>query len=230
MELVFYAKIFRGGIFLPISTLPLERNPLPPVSLPPVKLFDVEMCWNLPLDCLCSAGFFWITGQFYQPWWGRRIILVTECVIDSGFSIHLRPAYPLPRLRAPCPLLRGWTQAACPFALSLPLLARGVQLERWSDWVRVRCWFGSQWQQVWWWKKKEHALRFHGWANRILSVIDYGWWELIELLRSAYYYQCMQGLTTSWAALGCVVRTSAIFRTFISVWGIDLLGREAWTR
>lgn len=44
MDLVFYAKIFRGGIFLPISTLPLERNPLPPVSLPLVKLFDVEMC------------------------------------------------------------------------------------------------------------------------------------------------------------------------------------------
>lgn len=104
MNLVFYAKIFRVGIFLPILTLPLERNPLPPVSLPLVKLFDVEMCWNLPPDCLCSAGIFGSQGNFISHDGGRQIILATECVIDSGFSIHLRPAYPLPRLRAPCPL------------------------------------------------------------------------------------------------------------------------------
>lgn len=121
----FMLKYSGGGIFLPISTLPLERNPLLPVSLPLVKLFDVEMCWNLPPDCLCSAGFFGSQGNFISHDGGRQIILATEFVIDSGFSIRLRPAYPLPRLRAPCPLLCGWTQAACPFALSLPLLSWG---------------------------------------------------------------------------------------------------------
>lgn len=114
----------------------------------------------------------------------RNLKLMPFLVCSSGLCILWLS------LLAPCPLLRGWTQGACSFALSLPPQARGCcqSTERWSSWcwgtmlVLVKVMLGIWFKK----KKKKGASHFHGWAKWMLSVIDYGWWELIEALCSAW--------------------------------------------
>lgn len=69
-----------------------------------------------------------------------------------------------------------------PFALSLPLLARGVQLEyrevkplgQAKVLVLLAVAAGTWWKKI---NPQNYELPFHGRANHILSVIDYGWWK-----------------------------------------------------
>lgn len=85
------------------------------------------------------SRFFWAQQGFLDH---RAILLaVMGLTRNAGngicnwclFSMHLMAgvSFGLPWL-APCPLLRGWTQAACPLALSLPPPGPGVLPGHWE--------------------------------------------------------------------------------------------------
>lgn len=140
----------------------------------------IKICRTLPLDFLCSAGFL-----------DHRAILLAVMGLTKNagngicnwfiFSMHLRPAYHLASLAGPLPLALwvnpGWL-SPCPLITTsgpevLPghwevkLLGQGTMLSL------------LQWSLGIWLKITHHIFMDEQ------TVIDYGWWKLIELLRPA---------------------------------------------
>lgn len=141
----------------------------------------IKICRTLPLDFLCSAGFL-----------DHRAILLAVMGLTKNagneicnwclFSMQRRPAYPLaslacplppapwvnPGCLSPCPLITTTGPGVLPGHWEVKQLGQGTMPSLFA--VTPSC------------MAKNHTSHFHGWANLMLSVIDYGWWKLIELL------------------------------------------------
>lgn len=92
----------------------------------------IKICRSLPLDFLNSAGFL-----------DQRAILLAVMGLTKNagngicnwclFSMQHRSAYPFGlSCLPPLPLLHGWSKAAFPLALSLPLQAQGYNQGTWE--------------------------------------------------------------------------------------------------
>lgn len=141
----------------------------------------IKLCRTLPLDFLSSAGFLDHRATLLAVM-GLTKIAGNGICNWSLFSMHLRPAYPLaslacplpPALRvnpgclSPCPLITAAHPGVLPGHREVKQLGQDTMLFLLSMTPRYMV--------------KSHTSCFHGWANVILSVIDYGWWKLIELL------------------------------------------------
>lgn len=137
-----------------------------------------KICRTLPLDFLCSAGFLDHRITILLAVMGLTKIAGNGICNWRLFSMHLKPAYPLPSLAcplppapcvnpgclSPCPLITTAHPGVLPGHWKVKQLGRGTMLflpamtPSYTVKNRTYIFMGEQ------------------------TVIDYRWWKLIELL------------------------------------------------